>query len=111
MCKIFLFAVDSNVPIFDNCPVGTKNFGADEGSSTAVVTWPTITATDDMDSTVTITSNYLPGETLAIGTYTVVYQAVDSNGNIGYCQFNVVVAGNYFNISFSVSYFLRLQGI
>ncbi|XP_071506901.1 hyalin-like [Diadema antillarum] len=83
--------VDQAVPVFDNCPVGTLNFVADEGTSSATVTWPTITATDDEDPNVDITSNYQPGVELELGSYDVEYQAMDSAGNIGYCGFVVEV--------------------
>ncbi|XP_041471817.1 hyalin-like isoform X1 [Lytechinus variegatus] len=83
---------DENVPVFDNCPVGTLNFEADLGTSTTIVSWPTITATDDLDIRVTITSNFNPGQEFSIGTYSVEYQARDNAGNVGYCGFTVVVA-------------------
>eukprot|EP00057_Strongylocentrotus_purpuratus_P002521 XP_003724684.1 PREDICTED: hyalin isoform X1 [Strongylocentrotus purpuratus] len=83
---------DESVPVFNNCPIGTLNFEADLGTSTTIVTWPTVRATDDKDSSVTITSNYNPGQEFSLGTYSVEYQARDDAGNIGYCGFTVVVA-------------------
>lgn len=87
------FSADETIPVFNNCPVGTLNFEADLGTSTTIVTWPTVTATDDTDTSVTITSNYNPGQEFSLGTYSVEYQARDDAGNIGYCGFTVVVAG------------------
>ena len=65
----------------------------DETLSTAVVTWTSPTASDNSGS-VTLTSNYEPGDTFPIGETVVRYNATDPDSNKAMTSFKVTITGN-----------------
>ena len=69
------------------------NVNADFGQAAAEVTWTPPTAYDNSGTTVTLTSNYSPGDRFTIGNTTVIYTAVDIYGNTISYSFDVVVSG------------------
>ena len=56
-----------------------------------VVTWPTPTATDNCDNTVSMIPDIPPGTFFPVGTTTVTYTAMDNSGNTAQCTFDVTV--------------------
>lgn len=79
-------------PTFSNCPSNIKNVMPNLGDCTAVVTWAPPAATGS--GTVTITSNYSPGDSFYPGTHRVIYRATDSSGDTSFCTFTVEVLDN-----------------
>ena len=75
------------------CP-DNQTAPADPGEVTAVVTWPTVWATDNSQA-----NPFYPGGThesgsrYPIGVTTVTYYAGDSSLNLGQCSFLVIVEG------------------
>ena len=65
----------------------------DPGLASAVVSWDTVSATDNSGS-VTLTSNFQSGNAFPIGNTDVVYVATDQSGNIATISFTVTVEGN-----------------
>ena len=65
----------------------------DETLPTAVVTWIPPTASDNSGS-VTLTSNYEPGDTFPIGDTLVRYNATDPHFNEAMTSFTVTITGN-----------------
>ena len=70
------------------CPANLEAF-ADPGMN-ASVTWTPPIAKDNSGS-VSVSSNYIPGDQFMNGTYTVIYMAVDPSGNAASCNFSITV--------------------
>jgi gliding motility-associated-like protein len=84
--------VDEVAPVITNCP---PNIPTNTGSGcTAIVTWPTITATDNCDMSVAILSAYNSGDAFPPGETTVRILAVDNGMNYDTCEFKVIVTGS-----------------
>ncbi|HEA21183.1 MAG TPA: DUF11 domain-containing protein [Pricia antarctica] len=79
-------------PTFTNCPADINNVSPNSGACTAVVTWTPPTATGS--GTVTMTSNYNPGDAFYPGVHRVIYRATDSSGDTSFCEFRVEVLDN-----------------
>ena len=62
-------------------------------SRTPIVTWTSPTASDNSGS-VTLTSNYDPGDTFPIGETVVRYNATDPDSNAAMSSFTVTIRGN-----------------
>ena len=60
----------------------------------AVVTWKTVTTTDN-SGFVSITTNFQSGDSFPIGSTDVLYTATDQSGNIATMCFTVTVEGNF----------------
>ncbi len=87
-CSFDITVTDAEVPVV-NCPASiTQN--NDSAQCGAVVSWPTVSATDNcgIDS---IFSSSMSGDTFTSGTTSVVYFATDSAGNLDTCMFSVTV--------------------
>ncbi|XP_072050008.1 sushi, von Willebrand factor type A, EGF and pentraxin domain-containing protein 1-like [Amphiura filiformis] len=80
---------DNEAPMIIGIP-GNIVRDVDAGSNIVNITWTKPTATDNSGS-VTLTSTHEPGYPFPIGTTTVTYTAVDSNGNRVTKSFNVTV--------------------
>ena len=89
-----LIHTDTEDPVLTGTP-STQSVNTDAGSPNATVSWTPPTADDNSGETVTLTSDYSPGDTFAIGTTTVTYTATDAYGNTANSTFNVVVTGKY----------------
>jgi hypothetical protein len=81
---------DSAAPVITGCPANLTHYTA-PGKSTAVVTWPAPTATDNCDGTVIVACTPASGSTFAKGITTVTCQATDSSRNASSCTFTVTV--------------------
>ena len=66
----------------------------DAGLGTAAVTWTEPRFTDN-SGTVTVTSNYNPGDRFPIGTTNIIYSASDASGNSNSMTFSVTVRGKF----------------
>ena len=66
---------------------------ADPGLPSAIVTWDTVSVTDNSGS-VTLISNFQSGNAFPIGITNVMYTATDLSGNIATISFTVTVEGN-----------------
>ncbi|AEE49109.1 HYR domain-containing protein [Haliscomenobacter hydrossis] len=78
---------------FTVCPTDITTV-APAGQTTAVVTWTVPTFTSGCDSTVAVlSSNYEPGDTLAVGTTSIRYVLTDTSANkvIDSCIFKVIL--------------------
>ena len=79
---------DLVAPMPQNCPNDitiSPNLGCE-----AIVDWTEPSATDNCSS-VTISSNYEPNDTFAIGVTIVIYTFTDACGNASTCGFNIIV--------------------
>ncbi|XP_038055536.1 uncharacterized protein LOC119727638 isoform X2 [Patiria miniata] len=81
---------DTEPPMFMNC-LSDIVVNATEDSDSAFVTWVAPTANDNSLEAPTITVNTGPNRQYSIGTYQVIYTALDSQGNVGECRFTVRV--------------------
>ena len=80
------------VPTFTNCPSDITNVNPNPGDCTAIVSWTPPNASGT--GTVTVESNYNPGDEFFPGTHRVIYRATDDTGNTAFCTFNVQVNDN-----------------
>ncbi len=83
--------VDLIAPVFDASADITQC--ADGGLTTAVVTYPNPTATDNCSSTITINriAGSASGSAFPVGTSVITYEAVDTQGNRAEISFNIIV--------------------
>lgn len=82
---------DIEVPVFVNCPSNqTFTIGSDS-NCTGGTSWPIPYVQDNCSVTVTQISGPTNGTQLAVGTYTIQYQATDASNNIATCGFTIVV--------------------
>ena len=80
-------------PVISGTP-SDINANTDSGVATAAVSWTPPTATDNSGS-VTLTSDYNPGDNFPIGTTTVTYTAADPYSNSVTSTFDVIVSGQF----------------
>jgi hypothetical protein len=90
-CIANLSVVDKRAPLITGCP--TDIVKTDVTGTGTTVTWTAPTAIDNCDGAVTMTSNKNPGDNFPLGVTVVRYEAKDSHGNIGVCEFRVGVYG------------------
>ncbi|MGB1204456.1 MAG: HYR domain-containing protein [Chitinophagales bacterium] len=90
-CQFDVIVTDNNAPIFNNCP-NNITINTLQNACSAVATWNEPTATDCSDFE--ITSNFNAGDNFPLGTTTVVYTAIDLEGNENICSFEVAVIDN-----------------
>ncbi|XP_041480192.1 uncharacterized protein LOC121427594 isoform X25 [Lytechinus variegatus] len=92
-CVFLLTIQDLQHPMISNCPASIS-VNTDSGLATAVVNWTSPSASDNSGS-VSLTSNYYPGDTFPIGSTRVTYTATDSSGNfVMTCTFDIAVNDN-----------------
>ena len=84
---------DDEVPSVMTCPSDISTT-SDGGSTNTTVTWPAPTFRDNSGNW-TVSSNYDSPTVLAIGVWTVIYNATDLYGNVAQCSFVVTVAGMF----------------
>ena len=90
-CTFDVIVEDNEDPVIADCPADITQ-DSDTGVCEAVVTWTAPTASDNC--TVTLTSDYSPGDTFPLGSTTVTYTATDGNGQTVTCTFDVIVEDN-----------------
>jgi hypothetical protein len=81
-------AADNVAPVITGCPANITVAAGANGTATA--TWTAPTAADNCGLSAFV-SSYLPGATFPSGVTTVVYTAIDVQGNASNCSFNVSV--------------------
>ena len=89
-CSFNVTVIDNVIPIINNCP-GNITYPAN-ASCQAAVSWIEPVATDNCS--VTLTSNYRPGDIFPLGTTQVTYTATDGSANVKTCTFNVTIIDN-----------------
>ncbi|MBI5914487.1 MAG: HYR domain-containing protein [Bacteroidetes bacterium] len=90
-CTYQLEVIDNQSPKILGCPglpIATVN---DPGVCGAVVSWPAVTAQDNCNLLSFTVAPLGSGDFFPVQTTTVTYTAVDNMGNVGICQFDVVV--------------------
>jgi gliding motility-associated-like protein len=92
-CSFTVTVNDNSPPLLMGCPQGVLA-NADEGLCGAEVIWQQITATDDCDQDIEITSNFEQGDFFPVGITEVVYTATDDGGNTTTCSFIINVEDN-----------------
>ena len=91
-----LLFTDTEEPIILGCP-STQSVRMDLGQNFASVSWTEPTVTDNSnDVTLTFTGNAANPGSFSLGITPLAYRAVDSEGNIATCMFDIVVSGMYF---------------
>ena len=90
-CTFDVIVEDNEDPVIADCPADITQ-DSDAGVCEAVVTWAAPTATDNCS--VTLTSDYSPGDTFPLGSTTVTYTATDGNGQTVTCTFDVIIEDN-----------------
>ncbi len=89
-CTFDVQVSDAEDPTFDNCPAAEIQASNDASTCGAVVTWPSITCSDNC-LTCSVTCSHDSGDLFDVGTTGVVCVAEDGAGNTSTCGFNVVV--------------------
>jgi len=91
--NIFILFKDNEAPSFgDSCPPSQSVF-ADQGRTSATVTWGPVTATDNDQASVTVSPKMTSPHVFSEGNHTVIYTATDPSGNTNLCYFQVAVQG------------------
>ena len=87
-CTATVIIEDIATPVFSGCPA---NFVVNNtaGLCSATPTWLEPSATDNC--AITLSSNYMPGDTLAVSENTISYIAIDAFGNASTCVFAITV--------------------
>ncbi len=78
---------DKEAPKFTGCP---QNFALTTMGTSVVAKWTPPTATDNC-GTPSVSSNFLPTQSLPIGSTKVIYRATDVQQNAAECSFTIVV--------------------
>eukprot|EP00667_Euglena_gracilis_P000070 EG_transcript_70 len=87
-CTFYVTVTDNQQPVV-RCP-GNITLPTLPGLSTAIATWATPNATDNV-GVASLTPTPLPGTSFSVGTTAVRYVAYDAAGNAGTCSFLVTV--------------------
>ena len=91
-CAQTITVLDTQAPVFLNCPTGPVVVGNDPDKCSAKANWGIPVAVDNCGNpTVAQISGPTSGSILAVGNYTVVYRATDAAGNNVQCSFGVQV--------------------
>jgi hypothetical protein len=91
-CQQTVTVLDTQVPVFLNCPVGPLVFGNDPDQCSAKINWPAPVAVDNCSiPTVVQTAGPTAGSVVPVGNYTVTFRATDARGNVSFCTFQVMV--------------------
>ena len=85
----FCLDIDTIDPVIEDCPTDIE-VSNDSGTCGAAVTWTPPTATDNSGS-VTLESDFEPGNVFPVGETLVTYTATDLAGNKSTCSFTVKV--------------------
>lgn len=100
-CQATVNVIDNQNPVLVNVPSNITVNNANNCQK--VVTWPTITATDNCNATVTTSHN--SGSTFNVGTTTVTVTAIDVAGNTTTTTFTVTVNASPMVLTYTNSVF------
>ncbi len=103
-----LFTTTDTTPPTITCPANVTVNGA-AGQSSAVVTYPAPTASDNLGGPVTVTCDRPSGSSFNVGTTLVTCTATDQSGNPKSCSFNVTVIGAN-SMHFSAATYTMAEG-
>ncbi|XP_030830199.1 uncharacterized protein LOC588928 isoform X14 [Strongylocentrotus purpuratus] len=87
-CTFFVIIEDTEAPLFPGCPAMILT-AQDAGKVYATVTWQLV-ASDNV-GVVNETATYANGSQFDLGSTEVILEAVDAAGNMGVCNFTVIV--------------------
>lgn len=90
VCEFVVTVSDMQAPTFSNCPSPIAAPVA-AGACSGPATWTAPTAMDACDPSLTVTSNFSPGDIFPLGPTTVIYTATDASGNSATCEFEVTI--------------------
>ena len=92
-CFFYAHVVDNQELQFVNCPTGPYVFGNDPDQCSVTANWSIPVATDNCAVTINHISGPEPGDVLAPGTYTVVYEATNNAipAETATCSFQVII--------------------
>ncbi|XP_071490409.1 hyalin-like [Diadema antillarum] len=88
---MYILFLDNESPSITGCP-SDQSLNTSAGNATAVATWMPPSATDNSNTSVTLTTTHNPGDSFPIGTTNVTYTASDSDGNNATCVFTITVS-------------------
>ena len=91
MFRMSFKSADNEPPSIQGTP-GDISQNNDPNQADAAINWVEPIATDNAGE-VTLTSNYVPGDHLAIGLTNVTYTAIDQSGNEAISSFAVIIIG------------------
>jgi hypothetical protein len=102
-CSWTITVKDTGNPIFGvGCPADIVQ-RIDQGASSTIVTWTTITATDDADPAPAITMTYNPNTPFTEGIYNNTVTATDWANNTVTCNFTITILVSYPFATFDVA--------
>lgn len=89
----FILILDIQAPSFNETCPSNLSVLADEGQTSATVSWGLVIATDNDRALVTVTPNVTSPYAFSEGGHTLAYKATDPSGNKRFCHFRVTVVG------------------
>lgn len=89
----FILILDIQAPSFNETCPSNLSVLADEGQTSATVSWGPVIATDNDRALVTVTPNITSPYAFSEGGHTLAYKATDPSGNKRFCHFRVTVVG------------------
>ncbi|XP_071943766.1 uncharacterized protein [Antedon mediterranea] len=92
-CWFVVAIIDTENPVFMNCPISPIEVYTNEGLAYANVSWDDPEPMDNSGVFTVIQMDY-PGDGFYVGFYNVTITAVDEDGNIGICSFTIIVEDN-----------------
>lgn len=96
---------DTTPPVISNCPSDIFR-QIPNGNAGDNVVWTEPTATDDVDTSLTVDASHASGDFFPVGATLVVYTFTDDAGNSNICSFsvNIFVSGGETHILSNVPY-------
>ncbi|XP_071490407.1 hyalin-like [Diadema antillarum] len=90
-CSFSIMVYDGQAPTVSGC-TSDINATTDPGQPNATVSWTEPVYTDNVDSSINVTSTSSPNDQFAIGSTVVTYNGSDSAGNFATCVFTITVS-------------------
>ncbi|XP_072025661.1 uncharacterized protein [Amphiura filiformis] len=90
-CTVTVTVLDEEPPEFIQCPETIEQNLPDSGTSRVEITWTEPSVTDNSGIAPTISATRNSGDSFPVGEFTVEYVATDGTGNMGYCDFSIIV--------------------
>jgi hypothetical protein len=90
-CSFEITVSDAQAPTIYDCIDGTYTAYAALDSNSVSVIWPAVSAEDNVDGVIAVTSTHESGQVFSVGAESVLITAVDFAGNTAHCTFVVEV--------------------
>lgn len=90
---VSFYFLDIEAPSFNETCPSAQSVLADEGKTSATVSWGPVIATDNDQALVTVSPNVTSPYVFPEGGHTLIYTATDPSGNTRFCHFRVTVLG------------------